>query len=1032
MNPNTKNRYAKITGSIILSLLGVLWLSIPVLADGSITLTADKETAVVGDTLTVTYEAENPADAAEAPQIGISYDPNRLGFLECDKEYGGGEGGLLQLSETSASITFSILSGGPAEVSASAIFDGNGAEPATSSIYVSVDGEDTAAAIAAAAESSTGVEPGNIVSSDGSKIISTVFDDEFMPPLFHKTTTTYSGQTVEAASFDMGDITLLYVTDNTGENGNFNIFDPATESLSDFKMIQGIENRYIIILTAPESVAAPNGFTKAALQWDGLTLEAYAVDAIDSTVISDVPATDFFLLYAISSEGNKGWYLYDQVGGTYQRYLPIANDSVKTGEEEEGGFLSVLTGGDGEDKDYKAIAFRNLIIIGVMGLVMIVMFIFLLIFFFKLRDYQSYDYIDEDEETETSRQTSRREPSVEETSRIRASELARMEMGETFEPVDFDKLVNDPHAGEKGETRTPVKSVTTPADAAAKLNAAPAGGANAGVVGVGAAGAAAGAVGASGAGSVVGAGAAAGGNASQSGQTAPQGAQTGASVGGNASQSGQTAPQGANAGTAAGGNASQSAQTAPQGAQAAGASASQSGQTAAQGAKPGVAASAVASQNVQAAPQGANAGTALGGNASQGSQMAPQGANAAGMTAVTAGAAGVAAGAAGVAAGAAAGAAGQAGPAKGANINAPSVSDFVRPAKEEFKDDYEEEEEGGLFSRKSREERKKEKKRKKAMDFDEPEQIDWSSLEGTIKDTTDERRPKGGESPYSKLMQQQAGAGAAGTAAGQPGAGAGVAAAGATAGAAAAGAVSAAGQAGATAATGTAQTTAAPAGSKGVPVVETPKVKVDLPTDIPKPDKGKAVKPASQIHKETVPQQESNYWQQSTTQQYAQDKAADSYGDGQSSQGSYSAGSQSGQTSQGTYGSPLGSYSTGTQGSYGTSQQSGYSQGYDPYGQSAQGYDPYGQQYGGYQQGYDPYGQGGQGYDPYGGYQQGYDPYGGYQQGYDPYGQGMQGYDQYGQPYGGYPGYGQNPYNTQNIDLDDDFEFEFIDINRKG
>lgn len=453
----------KTTGFLLAFLLTGILLPITVKAAGTITLTSDVQTAVVGDTITVSYQAETDSDA-EAPQIEITYDPNRLSLQSSDKEYGGGEGGYLQFSDLSATITFSVLSGGTAEVYANAILGGDGAEPATGFVAIEVEGEDTAAALSAAPASSTGIEAGTIVSSDGTKMVSTVFADDYMPALFHKEAGTYQGSPVEVAKFDMGDITLVYVTDTTGENGNFNILDPLTGELADFKIIQGIENRYIIILKAPSDVQAPEGFTKAALQWDGLTLEAYAVNAIDSTIVNNVPATDFFLLYAISSEGNQGWYLYDQVGGTYQRYLPIVNGSVK--EEESGGFLSSLKGGS-DESEYQATAFRRLIIIGIMAVVMIVMFIFLLNFFLKLRDYQSYDYVDEDDEDDVRTAPVRREPSVEETSRIRASELARMEMGETFEPVNFDKLVNDPFE-RKAVQQTP-KSATTPQAAAAKL-----------------------------------------------------------------------------------------------------------------------------------------------------------------------------------------------------------------------------------------------------------------------------------------------------------------------------------------------------------------------------------------------------------------------------------------------------------------------------------------------------------------------------------------------------------------------------------
>lgn len=781
----------KTTSFMLAVLLTGILLPLTVHAAGNITLSSDIQNAVVGDTVTVTYEAEDLDNSAEAPQIEITYDPNRLSLQACDKEYGGGEGGLLQFSETSATITFSVMSGGTAEVDATAIFGGDGAEPATSFITIEVEGEDTAAALSAAASSSTGIEAGTIVSSDGTKIVSTVFADDYMPALFHKEAGTYQGQPVEVAKFDMGDITLVYVTDTTGANGNFNILDTATGELSDYKMIQGIENHYIIILRAPADVQTPNGFTKAELQWDGLSLEAYAVNAVDSTIISDVPATDFFLLYAISSEGYKGWFLYDQVGGTYQRYLPVTNAPAES-EDEEGGFFSALKGGGADEGEYQSIAFRRLIIIGIMAVVMIVMFIFLLNFFMKLRDYQSYDYVDEEEEDDIRSQPVRREPSVEETSRIRASELARMEMGETFEPVNFDKLVNDPF--EKKSVNQAPKSVTTPEAAAAKLSQAEA--AKASAV-----------------------------------KEAPS-----ASIAKPAAEAKTVTP----AATPAPAEKPAAPTAAP---------------TAQAPAKP---AAQAATTQTPAAP------------------------------------------------------AAQAAPAKpAAPGKIASVEDFVKPASPDaFKDDYDEDEdEGGLFSRK-----KKDKKKNKNMGFDDPEEMDWSTLEGSMK-SEDDRRPKGGESPYVKKY-------------GSP--------------------------------------DVTPSAVEP-PKVETPKV--DLPTNVPKPGSDKTIKPVSQTFKETVPQQDSSYWTQSTASQYQEPQYPQNN-----------------------------------------------NQGYDPYAQQyvQQGYDPYAQQY---NQGYDSYAQ------QYA--QQGYDPYAQqYNQGYDPYAQNQ--YAGYNQGYG----YNQNPYNTQSMDFDDDFEFEFIDINR--
>lgn len=814
----------KTTGFMLSFLMSVLLISITAKAEASITLAADMETAVVGDVVTVAFSADGVTDGAEAPQIQITYDPNRLQLESCDKDYGGG-GGLLQFADTSASMSFTVLSGGTAEIDASAMLSDGGEEAATAFVSIAVDGEDTAAALGAATGSSTGIEAGTIVSPDGTKVIQTVYPDEATPALFHKEAGSYQGQPAEVAKFDNGNMTLVYVTDATGENGGFSIVDPSTEQLFDFKSIPGPDGHFIVILNAPADTPAPTGFTKAQLQWDGLSLEAYAINAIDSTVITDVPATDFFLLYAVSSEGDAGWYLYDQKGMTYQRYLPIVNGNPQE-EEEEGGFFSALKGGSSDEDGYQAVALRRLIIIGVMAIVMIVMFIFLLNFFIKLRDYQSYDYVDEDEEDDVRTQPVRREPSVEETSRIRASELARMELGETFEPVNFDKLVNDPFEN-KPATQTP-KSVTTPQEAAAKLSQAEA-----------------------------------------------------------VAKSNQEK----NMATAAPVKPAEPKPAAP------------------------------AAQAAPAKPVSQQPATAV----------KPQTAPAAAMP-----------------------------PKPVAPGKIASVEDFVKP-QEGFKDDYEDEDDGGLFSHK-----KKEKKSNKNMGFDQPSDVDWSSLENSMKEE-DDRRPKGGESPYVKKF-------------GSP--------------------------------------DVAPANAEA-PKVETPKAevpkaevpksappkatatKVDLPTNVPKPGSDKTIKPASQTFKETVPQQESNYWAQSSTGQYQEAQQQPQYDP-------YS--------TQPTYGQGYGQ------------------QGYDPYSTQPM----YGQGYG--QQGYDPYATQPQ-YDPYStqpmynqGYgQQGYDPYStqpmynqGYaQQGYDPYAT----QSQYGQ---GYNPYGQqNLYNTQSMDLDDDFEFEFIDINRQ-
>ena len=378
------------------ALIAGVFLTLPVyrvLAAGSITVTADKDTAAVGDSYVVTYKAEGAGDGAEAPEISVEYDENRLSFVSADKENGGG-GGKLTFTDTEANITFAILSGGTADVYVSAVLDGDGAEPATGTVSVSVDGEDTAAAAAGAAESTTGtgVEAGTVMSLDGTKTISTVFPDEMMPELFHKTTAAYSGTTIEAAQFDMGNILLVYVTDEATNTGNFCMIDQTTGELSDFRLIRGIENKFIIVLKAPQGIEVPINFTKATLKWNDQELEAYTI--VDASQSSDseaqaaysnggVSAQDFFLVYAMSSDGNEGWYLYDQSEGTYQRYLQV----IRTAVDNEGNKMPISEAvEEAAAEKYEQPLFIRLIVICALGAIALILLIVVIVLGVKLHN----------------------------------------------------------------------------------------------------------------------------------------------------------------------------------------------------------------------------------------------------------------------------------------------------------------------------------------------------------------------------------------------------------------------------------------------------------------------------------------------------------------------------------------------------------------------------------------------------------------------------------------------------------------------
>ena len=384
----------------------VLLFSVNVFA-GTVTATGDKETAAVGDTYTVNIVIDGAEGAAVAPDVSVHYDVNRLEFVSCTGEYGGGGGGLVTINSSNADLTFNILSGGQADVDVFATFDGD-SEPQIVTATVMVDGEDTAKINENAREDTgTGIEAGTVATADG-KYVSSVFADEFMPVGFSKTTVTYEEQMVEAAQFDMGGIVLLYVTDADGNNGNFDMYDQTTGELSDFLQISGIENRFIIALKAGPDVSVPDGFTKATLNWNSQTLEAYAYtgeageaasggsDGAVSGGVAPVDINDFFLIYAISSEGNKGWYMYDQNEGTYQRYVQNLHAGGKGNISGSGESLISQITSSSTDSEEGGVNVMLIIVIAC-AVLLVALIVTVIIMAVKLHEFNSYEYIDEED-----------------------------------------------------------------------------------------------------------------------------------------------------------------------------------------------------------------------------------------------------------------------------------------------------------------------------------------------------------------------------------------------------------------------------------------------------------------------------------------------------------------------------------------------------------------------------------------------------------------------------------------------------------
>lgn len=431
----TKKVFKILTG-IVTALVLLVMVQTDVVAEGTLTVTADKASAVIGEVVNVTVQASEPEDPSVPPEISVTYNSDVLEYAGADIEIGGG-GGLITFSGLSATLTFTAVQTGNVNIAAEALIDettvlgnamvtvgANGGAGLSSDatlhilqmdpgqlvpefssdvteyqivigndvtdITVSGAVSDPSAQITAASgfknlkegtnqavitvtaadgsmltyhftivrgeaapeeadEESDGqeeeaapendrVSEGLNVTLDGTAhVVQSVIPEEILPEGCTKTTSTFNGKPVEAAVYEKGGLTLLYALKAGSDEGDFFVYNESTGKMHLFAQIFSIENRYIVPIEAQNT--PPAYFKEGQMPWNEFVLPAFVLT--DTSVEN---ADVFYLLYAVSNEGERGFYLYDMVEGTYQRFLNYSGAKTAPVAAEGDGFgkVSVL------------------------------------------------------------------------------------------------------------------------------------------------------------------------------------------------------------------------------------------------------------------------------------------------------------------------------------------------------------------------------------------------------------------------------------------------------------------------------------------------------------------------------------------------------------------------------------------------------------------------------------------------------------------------------------------------------------------
>ena len=200
--------------------------------------------------------------------------------------------GLITLSLAAQSLTFStvnvfaeeagVMNEAPPEEGGDAAAEGEAVEGELP------EGEMPEGEGAEGQQGGSGVAVSGIQADNGLYIASS-FPESEMPAGFSTSNVNYQGEDIMLAqmvtkSTSIGTegmtVTLAYLTDEDGSNGEFDVTENA--KMSDMIKIDGADGRYIIVLDPGDNITGPDGFAKHNLSWGSKSAVAWSLPAYTS------------------------------------------------------------------------------------------------------------------------------------------------------------------------------------------------------------------------------------------------------------------------------------------------------------------------------------------------------------------------------------------------------------------------------------------------------------------------------------------------------------------------------------------------------------------------------------------------------------------------------------------------------------------------------------------------------------------------------------------------------------------------------
>lgn len=162
-------------------------------------------------------------------------------------------------------------------------------------------------------DSKTTVADGPVVKVNGKKyVVGSEFSEELIPDGFKKGEMTFEGSKYTVITQEASGINAMYLTEKSSGDSDFFLYNSDDGSFSPFEEVEIAKDRYIIPLMNDGKLKLSNRYQKTTLTLNGKEFDTW----------QDTKDAEYYIVYALNSDGEKTTYRYDTTDGTYQKYSP--------------------------------------------------------------------------------------------------------------------------------------------------------------------------------------------------------------------------------------------------------------------------------------------------------------------------------------------------------------------------------------------------------------------------------------------------------------------------------------------------------------------------------------------------------------------------------------------------------------------------------------------------------------------------------------------------------------------------------------